>query len=273
MAKSEAEKKQPSPSERESVSSQERLRLFMECAKDYAIVMLDPDGRVTEWDGGAEGVFGYPEQEAVGQPFTLFFPPEEKDRPQDELRKAAADGRSEDERWHVRKDGTRLLGRQHHHGPHEEKNLVGFVKVVLNRTAHKETEDQLRRVEERFRLFMENVKEYAVFMLDLEGRMVDWNLGAEHVLGYGDEILGMPFSVFFPPDDCAKGVPARCRRGRHGPGQRRPLARAEGRHLLLGARHHDRHAGRERQGRRASRRSCGTAPNASASRRELAKAE
>ncbi len=84
MAKSEAEKKQPSPSERESVSSQERLRLFMECAKDYAIVMLDPDGRVTEWDGGAEGVFGYPEQEAVGQPFTLFFPPEEKDRPQDD---------------------------------------------------------------------------------------------------------------------------------------------------------------------------------------------
>ncbi len=83
------------------------------------------------------------------------------------------------------------------------------MKVVLNRTAHKETEDQLRRVEERFRLFMENVKEYAVFMLDLEGRVVDWNLGAEHVLGYGDEILGMPFSVFFPPDDCAKGVPER----------------------------------------------------------------
>jgi PAS domain S-box-containing protein len=64
-------------------------------------------------------------------------------------------------------------------------------------------------VEERFRLFMANVREYAVFMLDNEGRVIDWNLGAEHVLGYGDEILGQPFEIFFPPDDRRDGVPER----------------------------------------------------------------
>jgi PAS domain S-box-containing protein len=74
-------------------------------------------------------------------------------------------------------------------------------------TGRGEIEARLRVVEERFRLFMENVKEYAVFMLDPEGRVVDWNLGAEHVLGYGEEILGQPFEIFFPPDDRRGGVP------------------------------------------------------------------
>jgi PAS domain S-box-containing protein len=68
---------------------------------------------------------------------------------------------------------------------------------------------RLRRAEERFRLFMENVKEYAIFMLDVQGRVIDWNLGAEHILGYGSEVLGQPFSIFFPPDDRADGVPER----------------------------------------------------------------
>jgi PAS domain S-box-containing protein len=70
-----------------------------------------------------------------------------------------------------------------------------------------EEDARLRQAEERFRLFMENVKEYAVFMLDPEGRVVDWNLGAEHVLGYGDEVLGQPFATFFPPDDRQAGIP------------------------------------------------------------------
>jgi len=74
-------------------------------------------------------------------------------------------------------------------------------------SAHKTIEARLREVEERFRLFMENVREYAIFMLDPEGRVVDWNLGAEHVLGYSADIVGQPFSVFFPPDDRDAGVP------------------------------------------------------------------
>lgn len=66
---------------------------------------------------------------------------------------------------------------------------------------------RLREVEERLRLFMTNVTDYAIFMTDPEGRVVDWNVGAEHLLGYGPEILGQPFWVFFPPDDVRQGVP------------------------------------------------------------------
>jgi PAS domain S-box-containing protein len=75
--------------------------------------------------------------------------------------------------------------------------------------AQADIDKRLRQAEERFRLFMENVKEYAIFMLDPSGRVVDWNVGAEHVLGYGSEILGQPFGVFFPSDDRNKGVPER----------------------------------------------------------------
>lgn len=66
---------------------------------------------------------------------------------------------------------------------------------------------RLREVEERLRLFMANVRDYAIFMTDPEGRVVDWNVGAEHLLGYGPEILGQPFWVFFPPDDVRQGIP------------------------------------------------------------------
>ena len=79
--------------------------------------------------------------------------------------------------------------------------------AVDSAPARDELDTRLRQAEERFRLFMENVKEYAVFMLDPSGRVVDWNLGAEHVLGYGHEILGQPFDIFFPDDDRRAGVP------------------------------------------------------------------
>ena len=72
-----------------------------------------------------------------------------------------------------------------------------------------ELNSRLLQAEERFRLFMENVKEYAIFMLDPSGHVVDWNAGSEHVLGYGPEILGKPFDIFFPPDDRTAGVPER----------------------------------------------------------------
>jgi PAS domain S-box-containing protein len=75
--------------------------------------------------------------------------------------------------------------------------------------SHSDVEERLLRVEERFRLFMESVKEYAIFMLDTEGRVVDWNFGVEHVVGYGEEIVGQPFAILFPPDDRRDGVPER----------------------------------------------------------------
>jgi len=81
----------------------------------------------------------------------------------------------------------------------------------LDKTGQDAEKDELAQrlgeIEERFRLFMENVREYAIFMMDPEGRVVDWNEGAEHLLGYGPDIMGQSFSVFFPPDDIRGGIP------------------------------------------------------------------
>ena len=98
-------------SERTLRESEERYRLLVEGAKDYAIFMVDSEGRVTNWNEGAERVFGYREEEIVGEQGSILFTPEDRRRGADEeeLRKAEAEGRAQDERWHVRKDGTRFL--------------------------------------------------------------------------------------------------------------------------------------------------------------------
>jgi PAS domain S-box-containing protein len=128
--------------------SEERFRLLVESAKDYAIFMVGPDGRIAEWNAGAERLFGYGEEEIVGEPSSLLFVPEEVRRgvPEEELRQAKEAGRAEDERWYVRKDGSRLwasgLVRPI---PDEDQNLRGFVKVMRDITEHKESEEALER--------------------------------------------------------------------------------------------------------------------------------
>src|ERR1700736_279109 len=90
--------------------SEERFRLMVESVKDYAILMLDPQGRVTSWNEGAQRIKGYSSEEIVGQDFSLFYLPEDvaAGKPAMELRVAAAEGRFEDEGWRVRKDGSRF---------------------------------------------------------------------------------------------------------------------------------------------------------------------
>src|SRR5262249_2186703 len=89
---------------------EEQHRLLMENVKDYAIFLLDPQGRVVNWNTGPERILRYKEAQIVGQPFSRIFTPEDndQDQPEHELRTAAEKGRVEDERWHVRKDGSRF---------------------------------------------------------------------------------------------------------------------------------------------------------------------
>ena len=90
--------------------SEERFRLLVEGAIDYAIFMLDPEGRVATWNSGAERIKGYTAEEILGQHFSKFYPQEivERGKPQHELEVAAAEGRFEDEGWRIRKDGSRF---------------------------------------------------------------------------------------------------------------------------------------------------------------------
>jgi PAS domain S-box-containing protein len=189
--------------------SDERFRLLVESVQDYAIFMLDPEGRVLTWNAGAERIKGYSASEIIGQHFSRFYPPEAGDFPAHELQVAAAQGRFEDEGWRVRKDGSRFWANvviTALFGP--DQKLVGFAKVTRDLTERREHEDRLRQSEERFRLLVEGVSEYAIFMLDVNGVVETWNDGASRIKGYRpEEIIGQHFSKFYPEDAVESGWP------------------------------------------------------------------
>jgi PAS domain S-box-containing protein len=193
--------------------SEERFRLLVESVKDYAIFMLDQEGRVATWNSGAERIKGYAASEIVGEHFSKFYPTEaiQAGWPQHELRVAAREGRFEDEGWRVRKDGSRFWANVVITALRDERGqLQGFAKVTRDLTQRRLHEESLRQSEERFRLLVEGVSDYALFVLDLEGKVATWNAGAERIEGYSAyEIIGQHFSTFYPQDRVEMGWPKR----------------------------------------------------------------
>lgn len=191
--------------------SEERFRLLVEGVTDYAIFMLDPKGQVLTWNTGATRIKGYQANEIIGQHFSKFYPPEALHRrlPEHELQVAGAEGRFEDEGWRVRKDGSRFWANVIITAIRDDSGEVrGFAKVTRDLTQRREHEESLRQSEERFRLLVEGVSDYAIFMLDPNGYVVTWNSGAERIKGYkAEEIVGQHFSKFYPPDVVEAGWP------------------------------------------------------------------
>jgi PAS domain S-box-containing protein len=189
--------------EREKV--EERFRLLVNSVQDYAIFMLDPGGRIMSWNTGATRLKGWTADEIIGRHFSTFYTPDEvaSGHPIRELNIAASTGRYEEEGWRVRKDGSRfwanvIITRLND----ADGRLIGFSKVTRDLTERRRNEQALRESEERFRLMVENVKDYAMIMLDPEGHIVSWNAGAERIKGWSaHEILGRHFSLFYPPED------------------------------------------------------------------------
>jgi PAS domain S-box-containing protein len=203
--------------------SEKRYRLLVETAEDYAIFMIDPEGRIAEWNSGAERIFGYTEGEIVDEDGAILFTPEDRERnaPERELERAQTQGRAENERWHIRKDGARFWGSGYVRPMlDEEQNPRGFVKVMRDITERKTTEEALRQSEERYRLLVETAEDYAMCMVEPDGRVANWNSGAERIFGYREEeIVGKDYSVVFPPEDVRSNIPE----------QERKRALAEGR--------------------------------------------
>jgi PAS domain S-box-containing protein len=191
---------------------EERLQLLIEAVVDYGIFVLDPDGRIVSWNTGAQKLKGYTREEIVGQHFSIFYPPEDVQRgwPQEELRRALASGRFEDEGWRLRKDGSRFWANVIITPLYDASGgLAGFAKITRDLTDRREQEQRLRASEERLRLLVESVRDYAIFMLDPDGTVRGWNSGAQAIKGYSaDEIIGRHFSVFYTPEDQRAGKPA-----------------------------------------------------------------
>jgi PAS domain S-box-containing protein len=191
--------------------AEEWFGLVVEGVTDYAIFILDPGGYIATWNPGAERIKGYRAEEIIGKHFSIFYPVEALARglPAHELEVAVRTGRYEEEGWRLRKDGTPfwasvvITALRDRSGRH-----LGFSKITRDLTERRRQEEQLRQSEERLRLMVESVRDYAIFMLDPGGHIVSWNAGAERIKGYRPgEIIGKHFTVFYLPEDLARGLP------------------------------------------------------------------
>jgi PAS domain S-box-containing protein len=194
-----------------SQSEDGRYRLLIEAVTDYAIYMLDPAGIVTSWNPGAQRFKGYAASEIIGQHFSRFYTEEDRKRgvPALALETAAREGKFESEGWRVRKDGSRFWAfvvidpiRK------TTGEIVGFAKVTRDLTERKAAEEALKQSQEQFKLLVQGVSDYAIYMLDTEGLVTNWNLGAHRIKGYlSGEIIGSHFSQFYTVEDREAGEP------------------------------------------------------------------
>jgi len=177
------------------------FRSIVEQAQDYAIFLLDRGGNILSWNRGAQRIKGYAPSEIVGRHFSSFYTREALERgwPQYELEAAARDGRFEDEGWRVRKDGSLFWANVVITALKNDAGEVsGFGKITRDLSERRRSEEVLRESEERFRLLIESVKDYAIFMLDTQGRVASWNAGAQRIKGYrAEEIIGEHFRIFY----------------------------------------------------------------------------
>jgi len=194
------------------VRDEARYRLLVNAITDYAIYMLGPDGRVASWNAGAERFKGYESAEILGEHFSRFYSEEDRASglPERALRQAESEGRFEQEGWRVRKDGSRFWAHVVIDPIREPGGrLIGYAKITRDLTERKNAAEALRRSEQEFRLLVEGVTDYAIYMLDESGRVATWNLGAERIKGYRpEEIIGQHFSTFYTDEDQAAGAPA-----------------------------------------------------------------
>jgi PAS domain S-box-containing protein len=195
------------------IESERHFRMLVEGVLDYAIYMLDPSGVVTSWNAGAERLKGYTPEEILGQHFSRFYTKEERAAgvPAIMLATAAREGRYEDEGWRVRKDGSRFWASVVVDAIRDEAGeLQGFAKVTRDITERRAAQEALYESERQFRLLIEGVTDYALYVLDPNGIITTWNAGAARIKGYAaEEIIGQHFSRFYTERDRAAGVPTR----------------------------------------------------------------
>jgi len=189
-----------------------RYRQLVEAISDYAIYMLDADGHVASWNSGARRLKGYEPGEILGHDFACFYTPEERatGAPAKALATASAEGRFEVEGWRVRKDGSRFWAHVVIDTIREPATgqTIGYAKVTRDLSERRSASDALWQSEEQFRLLVQGVTDYAIYMLDPNGLVTSWNGGAQRIKGYTPEqIIGKHFSEFYTKEDRVAGVP------------------------------------------------------------------
>jgi PAS domain S-box-containing protein len=186
---------------------------MVEEIQDYALILMDVNGIIRNWNRGAEKIKLYREDEILGKHFSIFYLQEDLDRnlPQQLIQEAAINGRSAHEGWRKRKDGSRFWGSITITALHDEDDkVIGFSKVTRDLTEKKIAEDNLRLSEERYHQMIAEVQDYAIILLSVDGIIENWNVGAENIKGYNSkDVIGKKFDLFYTPEDRASDLPNR----------------------------------------------------------------
>ncbi|MFQ6162707.1 PAS domain-containing protein [Sinorhizobium meliloti] len=217
-----------------------RMRALLRSASDYAIIETDPHGCLNFWNSGAEALLGWTAEETIGQNAAMVFTPKDRQAGESERERAEAlaNGRSDSERWHIRKDGTRFFAHERVIAS-KDGERARLLKILRNRSEEHVSEEARYASEEQMRLIVDSATDYAVFTLDRSGIVTIWNPGRERLLGYKDrEIIGKDVRIVFTPEDRETGAPGKgdSKGAERRPGGKRALAPAQGRLAILGQR-------------------------------------
>jgi PAS domain S-box-containing protein len=207
---------QANTSQRQATEQQAGFNQSSDSANGCAVFMLDCDGRVQSWSETAEQLHGYSPSEIVGRRIDICYPSEARTAslPLQLLRRSSSLGHVEDEGWRLRKDGSTFWAKVATTALTDAQGkLLGHAVVTRDLTFQRRTtelqqqQEEILRGEERFRLLVEGVQEYAIFMLDAKGTVATWNSGAERIKGYkAEEIIGRHFSIFRTAEEIASGA-------------------------------------------------------------------
>nr|WP_255345406.1 PAS domain S-box protein [Pontibacter sp. BAB1700] len=195
---------------------EEQYRILIDSITDYAIFLLNPEGYISTWNTGAKQIKGYDAEEIIGKHFSIFYTKKDvaENHPAAELSKAILEGKYTEEGWRVKKDGSVFWANVVITPVYnKDQQLIAFSKVTRDLSERKKAEDDLYRAfeelkesEERFRLLIEGVTDYAIFMLDPGGNVATWNHGARRMNGYeAHEIIGKYFSRFYSQEQVEEG--------------------------------------------------------------------
>ncbi len=185
-------------------ADEEQFRLMVDAVKDYALLMLNPEGYVVSWNAGAERIKGYKADEIIGKHFSCFYTPEDKARghPAEVLERASRAGKHEEEGWRMRKDGSRFWAHLVLTAIRDEQGtLRGYAKVTRDITERKQNEEALRQSEQRFTLAFEHAA-IGMALVSLEGRWLKVNAAVCKLSGYSaEELMQQTFQEITHPDD------------------------------------------------------------------------
>jgi PAS domain S-box-containing protein len=194
-----------------------RLAAIVSSSSDAIVSFAAKDGRILTWNRGAERLFGYTEDEALGRPANLLVPPEQPEGPNGVFDWALSGRRvQQHETVRVAKSGERIdvaVTAARMEG--DDGHAIGVSAIFQDIRERKRSEAalrareaDLRRSEMRYRLVVENATDFAILTTDLAGKITGWNIGARNVFGWSsEETIGRSADLIFTPEDRAAGVP------------------------------------------------------------------